>query len=197
MNYTRPLKVPKGSHIDFTIQDLDRDLAKTTANGKWRYSPCYFYMWTLLHPIPFVPIKVSEFSTVDELKRYAVDEANRTFRDRKLIPSHPIGVLFNYAFKQIEKEWQWWLDFLNSRGLEVDEKSTDNLLMEQIREMIIKRDEYKCYLCGTPVTSKRAEVHHIMSKGRLSKRLRGKSVPTNLITLCKICHNALHIDLRS
>ena len=53
-----------------------------------------------------------------------------------------------------------------------------------IREQIKKRDGNRCTICGSP---SKLEVHHIL---HLSKG--GRTVSSNLTTLCKTCHGRKH-----
>lgn len=66
--------------------------------------------------------------------------------------------------------------------MEPDRKYSIN---SRYRENILERDEFKCQLCGK---RKRAqsdlEVHHVEPKA-----FGGTDDPTNLITLCKHCHD--------
>ena len=58
-----------------------------------------------------------------------------------------------------------------------------------VRQYVLKRDNYTCQCCGAHTTAKKAvklHVHHLES------RKVGGNVPSNLITLCTTCHNNLH-----
>lgn len=57
---------------------------------------------------------------------------------------------------------------------------------ENLREHILKRDGYRCSVCGMISD---LEIHHkkYVSKG-------GDNNPDNLITLCEICHYKIHIN---
>ena len=58
-----------------------------------------------------------------------------------------------------------------------------------VRQYVLKRDNYTCQCCGTHTTAKKAvklHVHH------LEGRKVGGNAPNNLITLCTTCHDALH-----
>jgi hypothetical protein len=76
----------------------------------------------------------------------------------------------------------------------------DKLLMHLFRGVVIKRDKFQCQLCGKPLSSKTAKVHHILprygrfiSNRKIKKQVViGASVPLNLISLCKDCHNKIH-----
>lgn len=61
--------------------------------------------------------------------------------------------------------------------------------MYNVRQYVLKRDNYTCQNCGAHSTQKapvKLHVHHIES------RKVGGNAPNNLITLCPHCHNALH-----
>lgn len=58
-----------------------------------------------------------------------------------------------------------------------------------VRQYVLKRDNYTCQCCGAHTTAKKAvklHVHHLES------RKVGGNAPSNLITLCATCHNNLH-----
>ena len=58
-----------------------------------------------------------------------------------------------------------------------------------VRQYVLKRDNYTCQCCGAHTTAKKAvklHVHHLES------RKVGSNAPSNLITLCTTCHNNLH-----
>lgn len=58
-----------------------------------------------------------------------------------------------------------------------------------VRQYVLKRDNYTCQCCGTHPTIKipvKLHVHHIES------RKVGGNAPNNLVVLCENCHKALH-----
>lgn len=58
-----------------------------------------------------------------------------------------------------------------------------------VRQYVLKRDNYTCQCCGVHNKGKNAvklHVHHLKS------RKSGGNAPNNLITLCKTCHKLLH-----
>lgn len=58
-----------------------------------------------------------------------------------------------------------------------------------VRQYVLKRDNYTCQCCGAHTTAKKAvklHVHHLES------RKVGGNAPSNLITLCTTCHNNLY-----
>lgn len=63
----------------------------------------------------------------------------------------------------------------------------------QIIKLVKKRDNYTCQSCKKtfPACSTFLQVHHILE---LSKG--GSNEPSNLVTLCKLCHTQKHEHLR-
>ena len=59
---------------------------------------------------------------------------------------------------------------------------------EKIRQEVLKRDNYKCQLCGS---SKNVEVHHKDGKGTEYDTDHMNNDKDNLITLCHRCHLTL------
>ena len=58
-----------------------------------------------------------------------------------------------------------------------------------VRQYVLNRDHYTCQCCGAHTTTKKTvklHVHHLES------RKVGGNAPSNLITLCTTCHDALH-----
>jgi len=56
-----------------------------------------------------------------------------------------------------------------------------------IREAVLRRDNYKCVECGTLCRASEADVHHL-----LPRSAEGTDEPSNLVTLCDGCHAAHH-----
>lgn len=54
---------------------------------------------------------------------------------------------------------------------------------KEFRKSILKRDNYKCQMCGSDF---RLQVHHIKSKSKYPELIMDKN---NCITLCLICHS--------
>lgn len=55
-----------------------------------------------------------------------------------------------------------------------------------VRQYVLKRDNYTCRCCGRHGDGIKLHVHH------LETRQTGGNAPDNLITLCKDCHKAYH-----
>jgi 5-methylcytosine-specific restriction endonuclease McrA len=58
------------------------------------------------------------------------------------------------------------------------------LLYESLRQQILRRDSWRCQSCGT---TSNLEVHH-----RELRSHSGADSEENLITLCTVCHAAVH-----
>ena len=53
-----------------------------------------------------------------------------------------------------------------------------------VRRQVLERDGWRCQVCGK---SANLQVHHELSRARL-----GHDDESNLITLCGVCHKAMH-----
>ncbi|MHA6643675.1 RecQ family ATP-dependent DNA helicase [Mesorhizobium sp. A623] len=60
----------------------------------------------------------------------------------------------------------------------------------EIRLQVLKRDNYRCVSCSTPVKSSEADIHHL-----LPRSMGGTDELSNLVTLCDGCHAAHHPNL--
>ena len=54
----------------------------------------------------------------------------------------------------------------------------------RLRKEILERDNWRCQVCGR---LKNLDVHHLRRRSAL-----GEDLETNLITLCRECHEILH-----
>lgn len=59
------------------------------------------------------------------------------------------------------------------------------------RELVLKRDEFRCRQCGVRCHRQDADVHHLIPRSMC-----GSDDPSNLITLCDGCHAAYHPNLQ-
>lgn len=62
-----------------------------------------------------------------------------------------------------------------------------NYGFENIRAMVLNRDDYTCQCCKGKHKDSKLEVHHIIYRSQ-----NGSDEESNLITLCHTCHKALH-----
>ena len=53
-----------------------------------------------------------------------------------------------------------------------------------VRKGVYRRDGYMCAVCGDP---RSLQIHHFAPRGR-----GGSDEPSNLITLCGVCHGVVH-----
>lgn len=60
-----------------------------------------------------------------------------------------------------------------------------------VRQYVLKRDDYTCQCCGKHGDGLKLHVHH------KETRLIGGNSPSNLITLCEDCHKAIHLGEKS
>ena len=60
-----------------------------------------------------------------------------------------------------------------------------------IRQYVLKRDNYTCQCCGKHGDGVKLHVHH------LETRKTGGNAPSNLITLCEDCHKAIHAGTKA
>ena len=63
----------------------------------------------------------------------------------------------------------------------------DPVSYHKLWEEILKRDGWRCQHCGS---MSELQVHHIQSRSLL-----GDDAERNLITLCALCHNKIHLRL--
>lgn len=63
-------------------------------------------------------------------------------------------------------------------------------IAEARRQLVLNRDDHTCSNCGRHRTSvETLDIHHIVPRGQ-----GGSDQPSNLQTLCRRCHNAVHGD---
>ena len=60
-----------------------------------------------------------------------------------------------------------------------------------VRQYVLKRDNYTCQCCGKHGDGVKFHVHH------LETRKTGGNAPDNLITLCEDCHKAIHAGTKT
>lgn len=60
-----------------------------------------------------------------------------------------------------------------------------------VRQYVLKRDNYTCQCCGKHGDGVKFHVHHLES------RKTGGNAPGNLITLCEDCHKAIHAGAKT
>jgi hypothetical protein len=95
------------------------------------------------------------------------------------------GEIVQIAVGKINNEWRAWVKA--HEGYPFDENHLDNMLMRVLYSFVLKRDGLRCVLCSA---TSQLTIHHIIQKRRhlVSTPPFGRSVPTNLVTLCRSCH---------
>jgi len=68
-------------------------------------------------------------------------------------------------------------------------KATSREVVPLLRQLVLKRDNYTCQMCGATIETAELHVHHIISY-MLNKMLAND--PDSCITLCKECHKRVH-----
>jgi hypothetical protein len=133
------------------------------------------FTWTLTH---FTPA----FSAIRPVFR-----SRRQLEDhvRRELSEGPSVEITRIAMGKINSEWRAWVKA--HEGYPFDEHHLDNMLMRVLYSFILKRDGNRCALCNA---TSQLTIHHIIQKRRnlLSTPPFGRSVPTNLVTLCRSCH---------
>src|ERR1039457_3991565 len=67
---------------------------------------------------------------------------------------------------------------------------TQEFRWQEVRTVVLNRDNHRCVACGTTCARGEADVHHLMPRD-----LGGSDDPANLVTLCDGCHAAHHPNL--
>jgi len=91
------------------------------------------------------------------------------------------------ALAKINNEWRAWVNVHSDFSF--DERKLDNMLMASLYWIILDRDDRRCVLCAE---THLLTIHHVIQKRRnvlKSAPPFGRSVPTNLVTLCRSCHS--------
>jgi len=148
---------------------------------KLEFPEAGLFSWTLTHPSRAFAEVEPVFNSQVEFVQY-LDAHFSTAS----IPSK-IGRL---ALPKIDREWDAWVNL--HLELPFDEKKLDNMLMVAIYRIILDRDLKRCVLCHSMTE---LTIHHIIQKRRNMACIVppfGRSVPTNLVTLCRRCH--AHFD---
>jgi DEAD/DEAH box helicase domain-containing protein len=65
----------------------------------------------------------------------------------------------------------------------------------QLREMVRKRDGYRCQVCGLPENGRQHDVHHKLPFRQFASPVEANRM-TNLITLCPACHRKAEANVR-
>jgi ATP-dependent DNA helicase RecQ len=76
-------------------------------------------------------------------------------------------------------------------NLTVPSRQGQNLTWQDIRQIVLARDNHRCVSCGEVCQRGEADIHHLIPRD-----LGGPDEPSNLVTLCDGCHGAHHPNLQ-
>lgn len=85
----------------------------------------------------------------------------------------------------INKEW---VKRNKHKNREINKLAVNKKRFSGNREKVLKRDKYRCQICGT---KEKLAIHHLDGIGYYSERKVNNSLE-NLIVLCSSCHRGLH-----
>jgi hypothetical protein len=144
------------------------------------------FAWTLTHPSR----AFSEIEPVFNSKREFLEYVETNLTKEEILSSYETEVpskIVQIAIEKISREWNVWVNLHTE--LPFDERKLDNMLMAVLYRIILDRDLKRCVLCQS---MSNLTIHHIIQKRRNVTSTTppfGRSVPTNLITLCRDCHS--------
>ena len=143
------------------------------------------FSWTLSHPSrAFCEIK-PVFESQSELVEYAM--SNVIAVEDHGLAAEVSNEITKIALAKINNEWRAWVNVHSDFSF--DERKLDNMLMASLYWIILDRDDRRCVLCAE---THLLTIHHVIQKRRnvlKSAPPFGRSVPTNLVTLCRSCHS--------
>jgi HNH endonuclease len=141
------------------------------------------FSWTLTHFTPAFSVIGPVFRTRKNLQNYVIAKTGISKRGAGYDSSSEITRI---ALDKTNSEWKAWVSAHDE--FPIDEFRLDNILMRVLYKFILARDRKRCALCQTIAD---LTIHHIIQKRRnlISSPPFGRSVPTNLITLCRSCHS--------
>ena len=73
---------------------------------------------------------------------------------------------------------------MNLRELDQKPARLDAASYERLRQQILRRDGWRCQVCGT---MENLQIHHQQYRSHS-----GADIESNLITLCADCHSTIH-----
>jgi len=145
------------------------------------------FAWTLTHSTSAFSEIAPVFKTREELLDHVMTVVSNQQGGLRTISYRPSSEISRIAFDKIGNEWRAWVNVHIEFSL--DEHRLDNMLMMVLYRFILERDLKRCVLCQS-ITN--LTIHHIIQKRRNVRKSVppfGRSVPTNLITLCRSCHS--------
>jgi HNH endonuclease len=143
------------------------------------------FFWTLTHPSRAFSEVKPVFNSQEEFVEFV---SARLSGARMTQASSQLALeIRKIALEKIDSEWRSWVAL--HEDLPFGEHKLDNMLMSATYRVIIDRDLMMCVLCKS---SQDLTIHHIIQKRRNISKVAppfGRSVPTNLVTLCRDCHS--------
>ncbi len=139
-----------------------------------------FFSWTLTHRCRAFTRVQPQFDSKQELLNYLERTSSES--------------LTELAERRIIDEWRAWVKVHEESKRMLSEEKLDNTLMRTLYRLILERDFKRCFPCHRDSD---LTIHHIIPKQRnVLEKLPpfGRSVPTNLITLCRKCHYELESE---
>jgi len=149
--------------------------------------PVELFIWTLTHSAPVFTEINPVFKSRRELLDHVVARVDDQQREAGTISHNSADEVMRIAIDKIGSEWRAWVKV--HCEFSFDEHRLDDMLMVVLYRFILDRDGRKCVLCQS---SDDLTIHHIIQKRRNMRKSAppfGRSVPTNLITLCRSCHS--------
>ena len=170
-----PLRVSQGT------ESIELEISRSSEAG--------LFVWTLTHPsrafTQITPVFNSQGQLI-ECTRMTLGNEARVSAASNYHDSSLEAKIIQVALAKIDREWRAWVQV--HEELPFVEQKLDNMLMMAIYRIILDRDQKRCVLC---CAARDLTIHHIIQKRRNVTKATppfGRSVPTNLITLCRPCH---------
>jgi hypothetical protein len=151
------------------LKDLEERLSRSPTSE--------LFTWTLTHSTKAFSEIQPIFNSRAELLNYLPSYKSEQYHVE----------ITRIAQRKVSDEWSAWV--IVHSDMAIDEQRLDNMLMMVLYRLILKRDNRRCVICSS---SADLTIHHIIPKQRNTIRKAppfGRSVPTNLITLCRYCHS--------
>lgn len=95
------------------------------------------------------------------------------------------------CYKREQQEEKVFKPYRISKGLDPNERIISTFRIARVKKELLKRDDYKCVLCGSiNKQDNKLQLHHIVP---VSHNALLENVWSNIVTVCKSCHfNSCH-----